>query len=256
MMERYRRLDWLAHERGLRRWRQAAREVGKMEPVRLQSEQSKARRLRHHLNEFLSRADDHLAPPMIGSNAMSKPHGTDWSWRPEIWRERLSVPGHSSVESQTKLGEQLTLFHDCERSELTLRQIRNMREVDLSPFGLRMDVFSFDGSFLSIVLDLPDSAVNGLKKNHLIRVNTIIELEKPLEIFVRLNVRHGPNTEQLVRELPLHEEDRMVEFDLAYTRLNEKRIERAWVDIIFENPEMNQVILRDLTFGRRPRAEF
>ena len=47
----------------------------------------------------------------------------------------------------------------------------------------------------------------------------------------------------------------MVEFDLAYTKLNEKRVEKLWLDLIFEGPEMNQVTLRDLTFSRRPRAE-
>ena len=81
-------------------------------------------------------------------------------------------------------------------------------------------------------------------------------MEKPLEIFARLNIKHGPNTEQIVRELPLHEEDIMVEFDLAYTKLNERRVERLWMDLIFEGPQMNQVILRDLTFSRRPRADF
>ena len=79
-------------------------------------------------------------------------------------------------------------------------------------------------------------------------------MEQPLEIFARLNIRHGPNTEQIVRELPLHEENIRVEFDLAYSNLNEKRVERAWIDIIFEGPQMNQVVLRDLTFSRRPRA--
>ncbi len=75
-----------------------------------------------------------------------------------------------------------------------------------------------------------------------------------MEIFARLNIKHGPNTEQIVRELPLNEEQVKVEFDLAYSRLNEKRIEKIWLDLIFEAPEMNQVILRDLTFSRRRRA--
>lgn len=57
-----------------------------------------------------------------------------------------------------------------------------------------------------------------------------------------------------MRELPLNEENVMVEFDLAYSNMNEKRIEKAWLDVIFEGPEMNQVILRDLTFSRRLRA--
>ena len=152
------------------------------------------------------------------------------------------------------LGDEVTLFHDCEFSELTLRQLRNLREEDLAPYGLRLDVFKFDGSFLSLVVDLPQSGVTGLKRTHLLRMDAIVEMEKPLEIFARLNIRHGPNTEQIVRELPLDEENIRVEFDLAYSNLNEKRVERAWIDLIFEGPQMNQVILRDLTFSRRPRA--
>ena len=46
-----------------------------------------------------------------------------------------------------------------------------------------------------------------------------------------------------------------MEFDLAYTKINEKRVEKLWVDLIFEGPEMNQIILRDVTVTRRPRAE-
>ena len=83
----------------------------------------------------------------------------------------------------------------------------------------------------------------------------IVELERPIEIFARLNVQHGPNTEQIVRELPVVDRQMMVEFDLAYTKLNEKRVEKLWIDLIFENPEMSQVVLRDLFFSRRPRAE-
>ena len=47
----------------------------------------------------------------------------------------------------------------------------------------------------------------------------------------------------------------MVEFDLTYTKINEKRVEKLWIDLIFEGPEMNQIILRDVTVSRRPRAE-
>jgi hypothetical protein len=199
-------------------------------------------------------ADDRLALPMIGATGFAKPHNADWAWRPELWRGPLPVPGLSSVQSKSMLGDEVTLFHDCDRSELTLRQLRNLREADLAPYGLRMDVFKFDGSFLSLVVDLPAAATEGLKRTHLLRMDVIVEMEHPLEIFARLNIKHGPNTEQLVRELPLHEESIKVEFDLAYTNLNEKRVESAWIDIIFEGPEMNQVILRDLTFSRRPRA--
>ncbi|WP_281966427.1 DUF6478 family protein [Roseovarius nanhaiticus] len=249
-------VDWIVHRRGLRRWARAARRAPEMPLDELRRERSKARKLLFSLHEMTSVAENRLALPMIGSNAFPKPHGTDWAWRPALWNLPLAYPGMSAAPTKSKLGDELTLFHDCARSELTLRQVRNTREADLAPYGLRMDVFAFDGSFLSVVLDLPHGAVDGLKKRHLLRMTTIVELEKPLEIFARLNIKHGPNTEQIVRELPLHEDEIIVEFDLAYSALNEKRIERAWVDLIFENPEMSQVILRDLTFSRRPRAEF
>jgi len=159
------------------------------------------------------------------------------------------------VPTKTAMADGITLFHDCRESNLTLRQLRNIRPEDLAPFGLRMDVFRFDGTFLSLVIDIPPESAQGLLKRHLVRLSTIIEVEKPLEIFARLNVRHGPNTEQVVRELPLHMEEIVVEFDLAYTKLNEKRIKGMWLDLIFESPQMNQVTIRDLTFSRYPRAE-
>lgn len=251
---RIRLIDKLAHRQTVRRWARAARKARETQLSELRGLRSAARLLRSHLDRLIHHADERLALPAIGSTSFPRPHNADWAWRPELWRGSLPSPGMSSVQTKSMLGQEVTLFHDCELSELTLRQLRNQREEDLAPYGVRLDVFKFDGSFLSLVIDLPVQAVQGLTKNHLIGMNTIVEMEKPLEIFARLNVRHGPNTEQIVRELPLNQEDVMVEFDLAYSKLNEKRVERAWIDLIFEGPEMNQVTLRDVTFSRRPRA--
>ncbi|MEP2530199.1 DUF6478 family protein [Shimia sp.] len=245
------------YQKGVSRyWARIARNSKSADLPELRAQRLGARTLRQHLDTLISTAESRLALPMIGSNSFPKPHGTDWSWRPQLWRQPIPDKGRAAVENKEKLGEEVTLFHDCRISELTLRQLRNNRQRDLAPFGLRMDVFRFDGSFLSLVIDLPPESVQGLKRSHVIRVDTIVEMEKPLEIFARLNIRHGPNTEQVVRELPLKEEEIRVEFDLAYSNLNEKRVEQMWLDLIFEGPEMNQVILRDVTFSRRPRAEF
>lgn len=249
-----RTLDRLIFARLLRRWKRAAAQA-KVTPLpRLRLQRNRARELRTHLDSLIHIADGRLALPHIGTSYFPRPHGTDWAWRPELWRGPLPVPGLSSVKSESMLGDEVTLFHDCSQSELTLRQLRNTREADLAAYGLRLDVFNFDGSFMSLVIDLPPDATAGLTREHIIRTDTIIEVEKPLEIFARLNIQHGPNTEQIVRELPLNEEEVKVEFDLAYSRLNEKRIEKIWLDLIFEAPEMNQVVIRDLTFSRRRRA--
>ncbi len=248
-------LDILMHQRTLRRWGKAGDAAATSSLDTLRTLRTRARALRRNIDRVIHQAEHQLALPVMGTNIIRKPLGTDWSWRPDLWKGPLPVPGFASVAGKAPICEGATIFHDCRRSELTVRQVRNTRESDIAPFGFRMDVFRFDGSFLSLVVDLPLDAARGLKQKHIIRMDVIVEMEKPLEIFARLNVKHGPNVEQIVRELPLNEQEVMVEFDLAYTKMNEKRVEKLWVDLIFEGPEMNEIILRDATFSRRPRAE-
>jgi hypothetical protein len=248
-------LDGLAQKASLRRWSRLAEQARTADLGALRRIRSRARSLRRLLDQVIHEGDHRLALPVIGPNPIRRVMGTDWSWRPEVWRGPIAVPGQSSALPKTEVTAGTTIFHDCRRSELTYRQIRNTRATDIAPFGFRMDVFRFDGSFLSLAIELPDEAAAGLRVRHLIRLDVIVTMEKPLEIFARLNIKHGPNVEQIVRELPLNQEEVMVEFDLAYARINEKRVERLWVDLIFEGPEMNQIILHDVTFARRPRSE-
>ncbi|TCP60717.1 hypothetical protein EV663_10876 [Rhodovulum bhavnagarense] len=248
-------LERVLFRRSLAAWARAGVAADAMDLVALRPLRGRAWQLRRSLDRVIHVAEGRLTLPPIGSNAIRKPLGTDWAYRPELFRGPIFPPGAASVATRTSFGEEATIHHDCIRSELTFRQIRNTRAEDIAPFGVRLDVFRFDGSFLSLVIDLPPEACTGLRCKHLVRLETIVETEYPLEIFARLNVKHGPNVEQVVRELPLGEQDIAVEFDLAYTNLNEKRVEKAWLDLIFEGPEMNQIILRDVTLSRRPRAE-
>lgn len=248
-------LDRFLHRRMMRRWEGVAAQADLMGLGNLRGAKARAVELRQLLDRFLFAADARLTRPLNGSNAMQPPLHSDWAWRPQIWRGPIFPSGQAAVETNTRIGDEVTLFHDCRLSDLTVRQIRNASGMDIAPFGLRLDVLDFDGSFLSLVIDLPGEAVEGLRRKHLVRLETGIETERPLEIFARLNLRHGPNTEQLVRALPADPAGTAVEFDLAYSDLNEKRVERAWVDLIFERPRMNQITLHDMTFSRRPRAE-
>lgn len=193
--------------------------------------------------------------PATGAVSVSVPFESDWSWRPELWRGPLAQCGISGIRSGERLGEEVSVFHDAMKSEISLRQVRNTRESDLAPFGLRMDVFHFEGSFLSIVVDLPEEAMRDLKRRHVVRLDIQLQLERPVGVLVRLNVQHGPNTEQLSLPLSLEQTEPAVEFDLAYSSINEKRIGKVWVDVMFDRPVMNEMILRDLTVSRHMRAD-
>ena len=221
----------------------------------LRRQRARARGLRAQLDRVLAIADERLALPRIGSTIFPQPAGTDWAWRPPLWREALPRRGAAGAGSPTPLGVGAALFHDCGRSEIVVRQVRNRHERDLAAFGVRLDVFRFDGTYLSLVLELPAAAAAGLTRRHLLRLEAIVETERPAKLFVRLNVKHGPNVEQVVRELPGEGPAAMVEFDLAYTDLDERRVERIWLDLIFDAPEMNRVTLRDVTLARYNRAD-
>jgi len=249
-----RRLGERLDRYAVRRWARNRDRVGRLGPFQLEDLSRRAALLRAELDGFTDDAAERLLMPRDGSTAFERPLGTDWAYRPELWRRPVRPAGVAAIKSRQKIGTEAAIFHDCRKSELTGHQLRNTGELDIAPFGFRLDVFDFDGSFLSLVLHLPDAAVEGLEKRHVIRVSPVIELEKPLEIFARLNIRHGPNTEQILREFPMDGTEKAAEFDLAYTELNEKRVSRMWLDLIFERPAMNQVTLRDLTITRRPRA--
>lgn len=248
-------LEKLAFRRMLSRWTRWADEAPAMGLGQLRRLRDEARSLRRQVDRLLHEADHRLTLPAIGTTKVRRPAGTDWAWRPAPWRGAIPQPGAAGVSGRETLHDGVTLFHDCGLSEISYRQVRNTRESDMAPFGLSLEVFRFDGTYLSLVLDLPPEGADGLLLRHLVRVDAIVETERPIEVYVRLNIKHGPNVEKVVRKLPLDSDETMVEFDLTYTKVVEKRIEKLWLDLIFDGPEMNQIVLRDLSVSRRPRAE-
>ena len=245
-------LDTIAERRILRRWAAAQGQVPDLSA--LKALRGRARHVRREADRLLHLAEGRLAAAGH-SNALPQALHSDWAWRPEAWRGPLRPSGLAAVGTRTGFGAEATVFHDCKTSELSLRQVRTRRDTDRAAYGLQMEVLGFDGSFLSLVIDLPEGAVQRITQRHLVRLDAVIVAESPIEMFARLNVKHGPNTEQLVREMPRGSQDVVVEFDLAYAKFNEKRVERAWVDLIFDRPAMNRIDLRDVSFSRRLRAD-
>lgn len=237
------------------RWAGLREAAAELEAFDLRSLRGEARMLRRRIDRVIHAAEQRLSFPLLSSGLPRAPLGTDWAWRADAWRGPLSSPGAVALDKRTQISEDLSLYHDCSLGEIVVRQVRNGSDHDRAPFGLAIEVFGFQGSFLSLATNLPEAAVTGLKTRHLIRVDAVIEADRPLKAFVRLNVKHGPNTAQLVQELPSGPREKLVEFDLAYAKIDEARIERAWLDLIFNDAAYTRVTLRDVVVSRRPRAE-
>jgi Family of unknown function (DUF6478) len=236
-------------------WTRTAEAAPTLRPLALHSLRGQARAMRRHIDRVIHVADHKLATPAIGAGLPRLPLGTDWSWRADAWRGPLPQPGLIATTDRSRISDDLSLYHDCPLGEVAVRQSRNSGDDDRAPFGLCLEVFGFQGSFLSLATSLPAEAVQGLKSRHLLRLDAIIHSERPLRAYARLNVRHGPNVAQIVRELPALAGEVVVDFDLAYAKLDDTRIERAWLDLIFNDTAMNGIALRDLVVSRRPRAK-
>jgi Family of unknown function (DUF6478) len=92
-------IDRFWHRGALRRWARLADGAGEMDLEDLQMLRGRAWGMRRHLDRVLHVAEGRLALPVIGSNAILRPMGTDWAWRPALWRGQIALPGLSSVLS-------------------------------------------------------------------------------------------------------------------------------------------------------------
>lgn len=192
------------------------------------------------------------APSQARARAIPRPLHADWAWRPELWTGQVEGMPRDRVASGAALGREAKLFHDCPRAECAVRQLRHAAAVD-GVAGIEIETGPFEGAFLSLAIDLPLEAVQGLSRRHLLGVAITCEVTRHLNVYTRINVRHGPNLAQVVRA---RDGAVPVDLDMALADLDEDRVTAAWVDLIFEAPAMNRITLGDVTLSRRPRAEF
>ncbi|MBD3679884.1 MAG: hypothetical protein HUJ27_15975 [Rhodobacteraceae bacterium] len=240
-------LDRLAYRRTLRRWRR----LSGTEPAEvLRGERRAAREAEREIAAARRRIKAGLPPAPV-----TAPLHADWAWRPPVFDRALELSGLASPESGATLSPEVSVFHDCTLAEFSLRQCRNTGRDSVSRHGLALEVLGFEGSYLSLAIAVPDAGILGLSPHHVLRVAPSCEAERDIRAYARLNLRTGPDTKTILREFPVRGLPAEVDFDLAHEGFQEGQISRAWVDLIFENPALNRITLRDVTLSRRPRAD-
>ncbi|WP_312529488.1 DUF6478 family protein [Paracoccus sp. (in: a-proteobacteria)] len=252
--------DRVIRERAYRRWSDMAAATSGLGVVQRRNLREDAFALRRKLDLFLMHSDTHVERSRESLDALNLPIGTDWRWRPGFMSALIRPSGIASPQNGERLGEEAAVWHDCRESAMILKQVANLGVTDLSPYGLRMEIFDFSGNFLAVSIDLPPAALDGLTRSHILRLETSLSAERPMNVYARLNVLSGPNTDQVTHQVARLDGSalgqQVTEFDLAYTEINEKRLEKIWIDVIFESPFMNALEVRELFVSRHSRAEF
>ncbi|MEL7215901.1 MAG: DUF6478 family protein [Pseudomonadota bacterium] len=240
--------------RVLRRRRRAvaAGEMGRVEARRIRRQ---AREMLGLVSDLERRADDVLrgdGGQAVELRPVELPRDATLFHRPEMFMRPWRSSGLARPGTGAKLGADVTLHHDFAEPEFSVRQRPNPPDAD-APFSVELEAYELSGTFLSFALALPASEARQTRKEDLIRLTFDMEMDLPLEIFARLNLRHGPNVEQIVREVDLNGREAFVEFDVFYSGFEPSRGKDIWIDLIFQTPSLNTIRLRDLTVLRRPR---
>ncbi len=244
-------LTKLTDRRALRRWSRALDGIDQLDPEQAKRLQIEADRLSKRLNRVLNAVERH-ATPTLQTIANQNPLHADWTWCPSFWNGPLTPSGVAQVESGARLSSDTALFHDCSLNDITLRQTRDPSS---SRFEARIETLDFSGSYISMAIDLPTGATAGLTASHIISCNAFIEMERTIEVYARLNLGFGPNVESLIVKRDPNSVDEAFEFDLSSATLDESRLDRAWIDLIFDAPAYNQISIKGVTLHRHPRAE-
>ncbi|WP_297619278.1 DUF6478 family protein [uncultured Roseicyclus sp.] len=239
----------------LKRWERDLQAPGRLPARDLRGIHQRLRSLRGDVDRLVASAETELFSRIDDLDGIILPDPCDWAERAWPWRTRLPQRGHGNFASPLTLGAGLSLFHDAAQAEVFLRQDPGRTGRTGAAFGLILEVYRFDGSFLSLVHDLPAAALSGVSLGHFFAVQLRMEQERPIPVYARLNIQHGPNCEQIVREIAMSGDQGLAEFDLAFTKIRERRVTKAWLDLILEGPAMNRIAIRDLVVLRAPRAD-
>ena len=217
-----------------------------------------ARTLHRCLSRFLHASD----PWMLRKTGLADddlPPGTDWHWRPRLLCGQISPQAAVSPGTGHPLADDAALWHDCPHRALILRQSARPRPGQAACYALQIEMMGTSCGFLSLALDLPQDALAALGADRILQLDAVLDAERPITVYARINLVQGPNTESMLRQLGPPVEGtgarRRAEFDLAYADLASRPVERAWLDLILEAPRLNAVCINDLLLSHRARAQ-
>lgn len=170
-----------------------------------------------------------------------------------LWQLETDTPEMPELADRDRVGDGAYLFHDSPSAKIGASQIP---QDEGAPFALRLDLAGYEGSFLSLALDLPAQFSAEIQPTDVVRIAVDRSSVTPVTLYLRLNLQSGPNTEQILRSLPGEAGPGWIEFDLAYVpELADRSFDKLWVDVMFDSGADNRITLHDLTVAHRRRTE-
>ncbi len=174
------------------------------------------------------------------------PPKTQWGYTPALWQHNFDSETVGNILTGTEIAPRVTLHHDAESVDMRIAPVENSA-------ALSFDIREFSGGFLSLAFGFPESDAKAIQRHDLIRIAIQSEAAEQFKAYARLNLKHGPNNEQIVRMIDIGQ-DGFAEFDIFYTEFEPTRASDAWIDLIINEPQGKSFTLKQVVILRRVRA--
>lgn len=176
------------------------------------------------------------------------PPKTQWGFTPTLQNGITQDGVSGNILTGSSLGPHVTLHHEGDGAQFSVQR------PDDYATGLIFEFTNFTGDFFSLAFELPIEGVLTLGRQDLLRFILRSQANEPFKAYARLNLCHGPNTEQIVRMIDIGEGESFAEFDIFYTEFEQKRATSVWIDLIINEPAHKRVVLDEVVILRRARA--
>lgn len=140
------------------------------------------------------------------------------------WRIDNPKPGSA-------IADDIRLYHDADARNVAIARIDD---------GLRLTVYQFRGSYLSLAVGVPGHVRARLRTGWRLIVGLTAEATRPITTFVRLNMGHRQGNGVLHEVLVVAAGARTAAFEPV---ASQPEWSSAWLDIIFSHPRMTEIDL-------------
>lgn len=249
-------IDGAVRASAVQQWRGLAADAESMPLRQLRGLRAEAAALRDDLDRFTAAATRRIEGAAQVADPPDLPAGTDWTWQPLA--EPRAAGGLAGADSGARLGAAISVWHDCPDRAVIARLTRSAGRNGTGG-EITLETLAASAGYLSLSVDLPETAKDGLTRGHILRLDMALAAERPVGAYLRLNIEHGPDTETALQQIghvePGPSRTIAAEFDLHYVEMDADRLRKLWLDVIFEAPGPNAIRVSELVFSRRRRAE-
>ena len=177
--------------------------------------------------------------PDVRATGPGAQHESGFAAELDVFTRSLPQARSDQPDSGSLICDGLTLYHDADAGRYSWQQTPDNK--------LKLTIYQFQGSYISLAIGIDEHAVRAMRHGGFLSVTQNVLSTRPLASFLRLNVQIDGRHEKMHQTFIVDRGDRTTCFDLDGLPGEFGPIDDAWLDLIFADPQMVEIVLTSLS---------